>query len=62
MGLFNPAAGYAEGVGHLGANFGYNSWSGCLTEDDLIVVVLANFEDEYLFERGEPLIEAARSI
>ena len=28
LGLFDPAAGYAQGVGHLGANFGYSSWSG----------------------------------
>jgi D-alanyl-D-alanine carboxypeptidase len=61
LGLFNPADGYAQGVGHLGANFGYNSWSACLTEDALIVVVLRNFEDEYIFDLGEPLIMAARA-
>ena len=36
--------GYAQGVGHMGPNFGYNSWAGCLTDDDLIVVVLTNFD------------------
>jgi D-alanyl-D-alanine carboxypeptidase len=61
LGLFNPADGYAQGVGHLGANFGYNSWSACLTEDALIVVVLRSFEDEYIFDLGEPLIAAARA-
>jgi CubicO group peptidase (beta-lactamase class C family) len=61
LGLFNPADGYAQGVGHLGANFGYSSWSGCLPEDQLIVVVLRNFEDEFIFEMGRPLVLAARS-
>jgi CubicO group peptidase (beta-lactamase class C family) len=60
LGLFNPAAGYAHGVGHLGSNFGYNSWSGCLTEDHLIVVVLANFEHPNIFELGKSLVVAAR--
>jgi D-alanyl-D-alanine carboxypeptidase len=61
LGLFNPAAGYAQGIGHLGANFGYSSWSGCLTDDQLIVVVLRNYEAEDLFDLGIPLIVAARS-
>lgn len=61
LGLFNPADGYAQGVGHLGANFGYSSWSGCLTQDPLVVVVLRNFEDDNIFELGRPLISAARS-
>ena len=60
LGLMNPADGYAEGVGHMGANFGYNSWSACLTEDHLIVVVLTNF-DASIFELGRPLVMAARS-
>lgn len=60
LGLFNPAAGYAQGVGHLGGNFGYNSWSGCFPEDQLIIVVLRNFEDEFIFDMGRPLIAAAR--
>jgi len=61
LGLFNPAAGHALGVGHLGANFGYSSWSGCLTDDPLIVVVLRNYEAEDLFTLGVPLVTAARS-
>ena len=60
LGLSNPADGYAQGVGHPGANFGYNSWSACLTEDHLIVVVLTNF-DASVFELGRPLVVAARS-
>ena len=60
LGLANPAAGYAQGVGHPGAMFGYNSWSACLTEDHLIVVVLTNF-DASVFELGRPLVVAARS-
>ena len=60
LGLSNPADGYAQGVGHPGAIFGYNSWSACLTEDHLIVVVLTNF-DASVFELGRPLVVAARS-
>ena len=37
-----PRSGYARAWGTLGANFGYKSWAGCLTEDPLIVVVLTN--------------------
>jgi D-alanyl-D-alanine carboxypeptidase len=61
LGLFNPAAGYAQGVGHLGGNLGYNSWSGCLTEDQLIVVVLINLDETDIFNLGRPLVLAARS-
>jgi hypothetical protein len=61
LGLFNPAAGYAQGVGHLGANFGYSSWAGCLTEDQSIVVILRNYEAEDLFDLGRRLVVAARS-
>lgn len=63
LGLFNPAAGYADAVGHLGANFGYSSWSACLTEDQAIVVVLSNSGDDAvnIFDLGRPLVMAARS-
>ncbi len=61
LGLFNPAPGYAQGVGHLGGNFGYSSWSGCLPEDQAVIVVLRNFEDDHIFEMGRPLVMAARS-
>ncbi len=60
LGLFNPADGYAQGVGHMGQNFGYNSWAGCLTEDPLIVVVLTN-SDSDIFNLARPLVMAARS-
>ncbi len=60
LGLMNPADGYAQGVGHMGANFGYNSWSACLTEDHLIVVVLTNFDAD-IFNLARPLVLAARS-
>jgi D-alanyl-D-alanine carboxypeptidase len=59
LGLMNPADGYAQGVGHMGANFGYNSWSACLPEDHLIVVVLTNFDAD-IFDLGAPLVQAAR--
>lgn len=61
LGLFNPADGYAEGVGHLGANFGYNSWSACLTEDHMVVVVLINDDETDIFNLGRPLVVAARA-
>lgn len=60
LGLSNPADGYAQGVGHPGSMFGYNSWSACLTEDHLIVVVLTNFDAD-VFELGRPFVTAARS-
>ena len=61
LGLINPADGYAQGVGHMGQNFGYNSWSACLTEDHMVVVVLTNGGDVGIFELGRPLVMAARS-
>ena len=60
LGLINPADGYAQGVGHMGVNFGYNSWSACLTEDHMIVVVLTNWNAD-IFELGRPLVVAGRS-
>jgi len=61
LGLFNPADGYAQGVGHLGANFGYKSWAGCLTEDHLIVVVLTNRVTGHSQDLATPLVMAALS-
>ena len=61
LGLLNPGGTYAPGVGHLGGNFGYNAWAGCLTEDHLIVVVLVNQDETDIFHLGEPMIAAARS-
>lgn len=43
LGLFNSAyRASVPGVGHLGANFGYKSSAGCLTEDHVIFGVLTN--------------------
>jgi D-alanyl-D-alanine carboxypeptidase len=60
LGLMNPADGYAQGIGHMGQNFGYNSWSACLTEEDVIIVVLTNFDAD-IFGLGAALAVAARS-
>lgn len=59
LGLFNPVqrAGL-EAVGHLGANFGYKSSAGCLTEDHVIFVVLTN-QDLDSFGLAIPLVRAA---
>jgi D-alanyl-D-alanine carboxypeptidase len=59
LGLFNPAAGYAQGVGHMGASFGYNAWAACLSEDRMVVVVLTNADSD-IFNLGKPLVIAAR--
>ena len=59
LGLFNPAyRASATSVGHLGANFGYKSSAGCLTEDHVIVVVLTNgvIDSQDL---ATPLVKAA---
>ena len=43
LGLFNPAQrASVKAVGHLGANFGYKTSAGCLTEDHVIFAVLTN--------------------
>jgi hypothetical protein len=47
-------------VGHLGANFGYKSSAGCLTENPLIFVVLTN-QDRDSFALSTPLLMAALS-
>jgi D-alanyl-D-alanine carboxypeptidase len=61
LGLFNPAElASVKAVGHLGANFGYKSSAGCLTEDPLIFVVLTN-QDLNSFALATPLLMAARS-
>src|SRR3712207_2231171 len=60
LGLFNPADSYAEGVGHIGDHDRYAAWAGCLPEDGLVVVVLAN---QFIDDKGgmaRPLVEAVR--
>ena len=60
LGLFNPAerASVKAVVVHLGANFGYKSSAGCLTEDPLIFVVLTN-QDLDSFDLARPLVSGA---
>ncbi len=61
LGLFNPAErASVRAVGHLGANFGYKSSAGCLTEDPLIFVVLTN-QDLDSFDLATPLLMASLS-
>ncbi len=58
LGLFNPADPYAVAVGHLGGNFGYVSWAGCLPEDGSVVVVLSNREFDDISGMARPLVDA----
>jgi D-alanyl-D-alanine carboxypeptidase len=61
LGLFNPAARASlKAVGHLGANFGYKSSAGCLTEDQVVFAVLTN-QDLDSFSLATPLLVAALS-
>ena len=61
LGLFNPAErASVKAVGHLGANFGYKSSAGCLTEDNVIFVVLTN-QDVDSFDLATLLVRAALS-
>jgi len=61
LGLFNPAYGFAKGVGHLGANSGYISSAGCLTEDPMIIAVLTNERADHGPDLATPLLMAALS-
>ncbi len=61
LGLFNPAWAFAPGVGHLGANFGYISSAGCLTEDPVIFAVLTNERADHGPDLATPLLMAALS-
>ena len=61
LGLFNSAQRAAvKAVGHLGANFGYKSSAGCLTEDHVIFAVLTN-QDRDSFDLATSLLRAALS-
>ena len=61
LGLFNPAQrASVKAVGHLGANFGYKSSAGCLTEDHVIFAVLTN-QDLDSFDLATQLVRAAIS-
>ena len=66
LGLYNPADGYASGIGHTGQLPGYMTWAGCLPEDEAVIVVLTNHEVEdghLAFSHGlaRPLVDALRS-
>jgi len=58
FGLFNPTDTYAASVGHVGGNFGYVSWAGCLLEEGAVVVVLSNVEFDDIGGMASPLVEA----
>ena len=61
LGLFNPVGGSTQAVGHLGANFGYKSSAGCLTEDKVVFVVLTNRVALDSQDLAAPLVVAALS-
>jgi hypothetical protein len=61
LGLFNPVGGSTQAVGHLGANFGYKSSAGCLTEDGVVFVVLTNQVAIDSQALAAPLVRAAIS-
>ena len=56
-----PWMGTRKAVGHLGANFGYISSAGCVTEDPLIFVVLTNHRTAHGADLAVPLVRAALS-
>ena len=58
LGLHDVADPYAHAVGHLGENFGYVAWAGCLPEDGSVVVVLSNRVVEDLGGMARPLVTA----
>ena len=61
FGLLSPADPYASGIGHLGKNFGYVSWAGCLPEERAVIVVLANYGVDDIYLLAEPFVNAIRS-
>ena len=61
LGLLSPADPYASGVGHLGKNFGYVSWAGCLPGEGAVIVVLANYDVDDIYLLAEPFVNAIRS-
>src|SRR5919106_1880340 len=66
LGLYNPANGYAQAVGHTGQLPGYMSWAACLPDEEAVMVVLTNHEVEeghlaYSHGLARPLVDALRS-
>ena len=58
LGLFSPTGTYPASVGHVGGNFGYVSWAGCLLDEGAVVVVLSNAEFEDISGMASPLVDA----
>jgi len=66
FGLFNPAYGHANAVGHQGELFGYMSWAACLPEEGAVIVVLSNrvvqsITIELFFGTLGPFVDVLRS-
>lgn len=66
LGLWNPAYGDVNAVGHGGELFGYMSWAACLPEEGAVIVVLSNrrvnsITEKLLFGTLGPLVDALRS-
>jgi D-alanyl-D-alanine carboxypeptidase len=66
FGLFNPAYGHANAVGHGGELFGYMSWAACLPEEGAVMVVLSNrvvhsITIELFFGPLGPFVDVLRS-
>lgn len=65
FGLFNPAYGHANAVGHQGELFGYMSWAACLPEEGAVIVVLSNrvvnsITEELFFGTLGPFVDVLR--
>ena len=66
LGLYNPAHGYARGVGHTGETPGYMSLAACLPEEEAVIVVLTNhrLDDgqlDFIHGMGRPFVDVLRS-
>ena len=66
LGMFNPAFGHAQAVGHTGELFGYMSWAACVPEEGAVIVVLSNrvvdeLSVDLFFRPLRPFIDVLRS-
>ena len=66
LGLYNPASGYAQGVGHTGETHGYMSFAACVPDDEAVIVVLTNhiLDDgqlAFIHGLGRPFVDVLRS-
>lgn len=61
LGLFEVADPYAAGLGHVGADYGFASWAGCLPEQGAVVVVLTNHEVDDIGGMARPLVAALQA-